>query len=250
MILSFTSAMLASFVAVVFILVAALVLNLTGDAMGNAANWIGIGSYVMVAVLGLWLMIRHIFGIGHRHDHEDAHEAKERRADRALARRHLYADDHEHDHDHTHGHDQTRGAAMPAHAGAEHRHSAHEAHAHPVHSHVAVTPDQLKGSWRESLGVVLAIGLRPCSGALVVLVFALSQGVLWAGIASVFLMGLGTAITVAALATLAMTAKGLARRLSRGKASIATTLVWWGELFGAFLVFAFGILLVVANLWG
>jgi nickel/cobalt exporter len=119
-----------------------------------------------------------------------------------------------------------------------------------VHSHVAVTPDQIKGSWRESLGVVLSIGLRPCSGALVVLVFALSQGVLWAGIASVFLMGLGTAITVAALATLAMTAKGLARRLAGGKASIATRLVWWGELFGAFLVFAFGILLVVANLWG
>jgi nickel/cobalt exporter len=270
MILSFTSAMLASFVAVVFILVAALVLNLTGDAMGNAANWIGIGSYVMVTVLGLWLMIRHIFGIGHHHDHhhEDTHEAKERRADRALARRHLYADDHGHDHDHDHHHPhahppqgalarafetsagQTRRAAMPTHAGAEHRHSAHEAHALPVHSHVAVTPDQIKGSWRESLGVVLSIGLRPCSGALVVLVFALSQGVLWAGIASVFLMGLGTAITVAALATLAMTAKGLARRLAGGKASIATRLVWWGELFGAFLVFAFGILLVVANLWG
>jgi len=139
---------------------------------------------------------------------------------------------------------------MPAYAGAEHLHSAHDAHAHPAHSHVAVTPDQIRGGWRESLGVVLAIGLRPCSGALVVLVFALSQGVLWAGIASVFLMGLGTAITVAALATLAMTAKGLARRLSRGKPGITTKLVWWAELFGAFLVFAFGVLLVVANLWG
>jgi nickel/cobalt exporter len=265
MILSFTSAMLASLVAVLFILVAALVLNLTGDAMGNAANWIGIGSYVMVALLGLWLMIRHVFGFGHHH-HDHGHDASEPRTDRALARRHLYADEHEHhDHDghahgrerHGHGHPAhepavalRRGAALPAYAEAEHRHSAHDAHDHPAHSHVAVTPDQIKGGWREALGVVLAIGLRPCSGALVVLVFALSQGVLWAGIASVFLMGLGTAITVAALATLAMTAKGLARRLSRGKSGIGTVLVWWGELLGAFLVFAFGVLLVVANLWG
>jgi nickel/cobalt exporter len=83
-----------------------------------------------------------------------------------------------------------------------------------------------------------------------VLVFALSQGVLWAGIVSVFLMGLGTAITVAALATIAVTAKGLARRLSRGRGGVGTRLVWWGELLGAVLVFVFGTLLVVANLWG
>ncbi len=98
--------------------------------------------------------------------------------------------------------------------------------------------------------MVLAIGLRPCSGALVVLVFALSQGVLWAGIASVFLMGLGTAITVASLATLAMTAKGLARRLTGGKSRFANGVIWWAELGGAFLVFAFGIVLVLANLYG
>ena len=70
------------------------------------------------------------------------------------------------------------------------------------------------------------------------------------GVASVFLMGLGTSLTVAALATLAMTAKGLARRLSGGRDGAISTLTWWAELFGAFLVFAFGVLLVIANLWG
>jgi ABC-type nickel/cobalt efflux system permease component RcnA len=117
--------------------------------------------------------------------------------------------------------------------------------------HVAVVPAQLRsGGWREALGVVLAVGLRPCSGALVVMVFALSQGVLWAGIAAVFLMGLGTAITVATLATLAMFAKGAARRLSGGRQTIALHLVWWAELCGAFFVFVFGIVLVLANLYG
>ena len=83
-----------------------------------------------------------------------------------------------------------------------------------------------------------------------VLVFALSQGVLWAGVASVFLMGVGTAITVAALATIAMTAKGLAGRLTGGRSRLASTLVWWGQLAAAFAVFALGILLTAANLWG
>lgn len=285
MILSFASSMLASAVAVLFIVVAAMVLNLTGDIMGNAANWIGLGSYAMVALLGLWLIARHLFGLGHRHDPE---AEPDRHLDRLAARRLLYGevDGPEHDghgedrpphagHDHAGGHDHPdapasllarafdsvstapaggpAGAAAAApsgqrHVGHEHAHD-HD-HAHD-HAHVAVLPAQLRrGGWREALGVVLAIGLRPCSGALVVLVFALSQGVLWAGIVAVFLMGLGTALTVAALATLAMTAKGLARRLAGPRTQLAGRLVWWGELAGAGLVFGLGVLLLVANLWG
>ncbi|HVW93047.1 MAG TPA: DUF1007 family protein [Devosia sp.] len=282
MVLSFASSMLASLVAVLFIMVAASVLNLTGDAMGNAANWIGIGSYAMVALLGLWLIVRHVFGLGHRHSHAAAPAGDDRR-DRAQARRLLYGDDEEPEpqhgpaHEHRHASVLERafetsaalvsdgpGLARPAYAyagghgahghdhdhGHEHGHEHGDEHEHE-HSHVAVMPAQLKrGGWREALGVVLAIGLRPCSGALVVLVFALSQGVLWAGILAVFLMGLGTAITVAALATLAVTAKGLARRLSRGGEGWGSRLVWWGELGGACLVFLFGIVLILANLYG
>ena len=111
-----------------------------------------------------------------------------------------------------------------------------------------MTPEATSGSWRELLGVVLAVGLRPCSGALVVLVFALSQGLLVAGIAAVLLMGVGTAITVAALATIAVSAKGLARRVGGVDNPVMGTVVWWVELLGAVAVFAFGILLLVASL--
>ena len=52
------------------------------------------------------------------------------------------------------------------------------------------------------------MGLRPCSGAILVLVFALAQGLFWAGIAATFVMGLGTAITVATIAVLAVSARG------------------------------------------
>jgi nickel/cobalt exporter len=56
---------------------------------------------------------------------------------------------------------------------------------------------------------IVAVGLRPCSGAIIVLVFALAQGLFWIGVASTLLMGIGTAITVAAIATLAVGARGL-----------------------------------------
>ncbi|WDR05098.1 DUF1007 family protein [Devosia rhodophyticola] len=129
-----------------------------------------------------------------------------------------------------------------------HHHRDHEHHEHGdcEHGHV-VTPMAVGGSWREQLGVVLSVGLRPCSGALVVLVFALSQGVLAAGIVAVFLMGAGTAITVAVLATLAVSAKGMAQRIGGVDNAGTAALVWWVELAGAMAVLGFGLLLLVAN---
>ncbi|MCR6673948.1 DUF1007 family protein [Devosia ginsengisoli] len=209
--LSVLSAMLQSLVAVVFVLIAAGILGMTSIAMGDAANWIGIASYALVALLGLWLVARKVFGWG-GHDHGDmAHKA----------------------HEHLHGHD--------------HEHHDHDHHDHDGHVHV-VTPQATGGSLREQLGVVLAVGLRPCSGALVVLVFALSQGLLPAGIAAVFLMGAGTAITVAVLATIAVTAKGLARRVGGADNPVTAAVVWWLELLGAVAVLAFGVLLLIASL--
>lgn len=203
-VLSGLSALMQSLVAIGFVLVLAGILNLTSSALGDAAHWVGVVSYAMVALLGLWLVLRKVFGLGHSHHHD-------------------------HDHDHDHGHDH------------HHDHSGHS-------MHHAVGPGDVHGNWREQLGVVLAVGLRPCSGALVVLVFALSQGLLAAGIAATLLMGLGTAITVAVLATLAVTAKGLAGRIGGADSAVGNTIVWWAELCGALCVLGFGVLLVVASL--
>jgi ABC-type nickel/cobalt efflux system permease component RcnA len=111
-----------------------------------------------------------------------------------------------------------------------------------------VTPTQASGSWREQLGVVLAVGLRPCSGALVVLAFALSQGLLAAGIVAVLLMGLGTAITTGALGALAVGAKSVARRLAGADNAVTVRLLWGVELLAAFGVLAFGVVLLLASL--
>lgn len=224
-VLSFISAMIQSVVAVAFVLIAAGILGMTSMAMSDAANWVTIISYAMVIVLGLWLIARKIFGLGHSHAHHQAPSEDMRH----LARSHLHGhDDHHHHHGHDHG---------------------HHAEAHDHHEHLHIVPaSATTGSLREQFGVVLAVGLRPCSGALVVLVFALSQGVLAAGIAAVFLMGLGTAITVGILATLAVTAKGLARRLGGVDNPVTGSIVWWAELLGAFAVLLFGVLLLIASL--
>ena len=46
----------------------------------------------------------------------------------------------------------------------------------------------------------MSMGMRPCTGAVLVLVFSLSQGIFLAGVVSTFAMGIGTGITVALLA--------------------------------------------------
>lgn len=96
--------------------------------------------------------------------------------------------------------------------------------------------------------IILAIGLRPCSGALIVLVFALSQGMVLAGIASTFAMALGTGITVALLALLAVGAKGLAARLA-GSEGVWPDRIHRGiEILAALLVLVIGGTLLIANL--
>ena len=64
--------------------------------------------------------------------------------------------------------------------------------------------------WKSAALTTLAAGARPCSGAILVLVFALAQGIFSAGIFAVLAMSLGTAITTAALASTAVFAKNTA----------------------------------------
>ncbi len=252
--LSFAAALMQSLVAVLFVGVAAVILDLSSMAMGNAVSWIEKASYGLVALLGLWLIARKLFGWGHSHAHDHGPDLT------TKAHQHLHADEPRHAL--LAKRDQGfafRPAMQPAgapaldafgrvpgdaHYGHDHGDGADQ-HDHG-HQHV-VTADQTGGDWREQLGVVLGVGLRPCSGALVVLVFAYSQGILAAGIAAVFLMGLGTAITVSSLAVLAVGAKGFATRYLGRDGRLGGRLVWWAELAGAVVVFLFGAVLLLAS---
>jgi len=62
-------------------------------------------------------------------------------------------------------------------------------------------------SWRDAALLVGAIGIRPCTGALFLLVLTFSMGIGAAGIAGTFAMGLGTATVTIAVAVLAVLAR-------------------------------------------
>jgi len=125
-------------------------------------------------------------------------------------------------------------------------HHAHHHHHHDASCNHGLEPAQLAGpgGWRRGLSAIVAVGLRPCSGAILVLIFALAQGIFWAGIGATFLMGLGTAVTVAVIATVAVGARGFAGRIVRGRSGWGMLALRGIEVAAAALIVAFGALLL------
>jgi nickel/cobalt transporter (NicO) family protein len=76
---------------------------------------------------------------------------------------------------------------------------------------------------RDLVLTAIGAGLRPCTGAIILLVFALTQGLFWAGALSVGVMAMGTAIGTSLFAALAVKSKVLALRLASGR-------VGWGRI--------------------
>ena len=230
-VLSFASALMQALVAVVIVGICAWLLNASAKTMCGAEKAIEIASYALIAAFGARLVWTKGGGFIR------ALQASQPVPALALAGHHDHAG-HGHDHD---NHDHSHSHAHAAHHDPGHVHDEHCGHSH------GPAPGQLAGpgGWRRGLSAIFAVGVRPCSGAILVLVFALAQGMFWAGIAATFVMGLGTAITVAAIAVIAVSAKDLARRLSAGREG-GGALVMRGVEFGAaglVLLFGVGLLL-------
>ena len=232
--LSFASALMQSLVAILIVGISAWVLNATAKTMCRAEGAVEIASYALIAAFGLRLVwvkggafiralqttqpVPAIAGVPHVHHHHEIHD-------------HHDHDHHHHDH---HGHDH-------AHAHHHHGHD-HVLDEHCGHSH-GPTPSELAGpgGWRRGFAAILTVGIRPCSGAILVLVFALAQGLFWAGVAATFLMGLGTAITVAAIAVVAVSAKDIAARFSAGRDGGGALFMRGIEFGAAGVVLLFGV---------
>ncbi|MGY3484347.1 nickel/cobalt exporter [Bradyrhizobium sp. USDA 4011] len=241
-ILSFASALMQSLVAVVIVGAGAWILNVTARSMCGAERVIEIASYGFIAVFGArlawtkgWALIRVL-----RVSRVSTVTAAPAFA-YASSERYNAAE---------HGRTETRflHAAMPADERYSHEQDdrpTRQLHIHDEHcghSH-GPQPGDLAGpgGWGRGVGALLTVGMRPCSGALLVLVFALAQGLFWAGIAATFVMGLGTAITVATIAIISVYAKSVAVRLMTRR-NAGSALVSGGlEFAAAGLVLLFGV---------
>jgi len=103
-------------------------------------------------------------------------------------------------------------------------------------------------SWRAAAGTIVAAGLRPCSGALLVLVFSAAQGILYAGVTATLAMAAGTAITTGALACLAVHAKMFAQRLTMTRGTRGMLALRGLELSAALAVLLLGLGLLGGSL--
>ncbi len=117
------------------------------------------------------------------------------------------------------------------------------------HAHLP-PPEELSRltRWRDMAGVAIAAGIRPCAGALIVLVFALSHGLFAAGIAATFAMALGTALTTSAIAALAVFFKAMALRIAGGRGASGAIAIAGLELLAAAFVLVLGVSLLY-GLW-
>ncbi|MCO6186881.1 nickel/cobalt transporter [Rhizobium sp. L1K21] len=245
-VISFISALAQGATAILVVGAAFLVLRGTSISLTNATNALEMASYALVALFGAWLLYKKLKSLfaakpvvalefAHAHAHHDHGHSHSHH-------------DHDHHHTHSHAHDHAHAHAH-VHVHAHHHHGPGEVCETCGHAHMP-PPETLGAktfSIREAFSAVFAVGLRPCSGALIVLTFSLLNGLYLGGVLSVLAMSIGTAITVSVLAIMAVSAKGLAVRMA-GEGSKAVIIGNAIEILGALLVMLMGIILLLAAL--
>jgi nickel/cobalt transporter (NicO) family protein len=243
-VLSFASAGIQSIVAIVVVAIAAVLLGATATSIGLTVHLVEIVSYGLVTLIGLRLL--YVKGRGFliacrelRWVHAPLVAVASAHSGKTLQL------------------PGQRVAAMPM-RGGQCQSEGCTSHVHGVHclehdyhgsawGHAhGPEPAELAGAggWRRGLSAVVAVGLRPCSGAIIVLIFALAQNLFWTGVGATLIMGLGTAATVAAIATVAVSARQAASRVVGARAGLGMLAMRGIEVGAASLIVAFGVLLL------
>lgn len=161
-------------VAVALVYAGVLALGWTRERMvGVAEGALAMASWAAIAAIGLWLVWRGARGVWHG------------------VRLEQVAQDGGHGHDHDHHHD--------------HHHHDHGAECGCGHAHGPTVEEvaQLTG-WRDTAALIASVAVRPCSGALFLLILTFQLGIGAAGVAGAFAMGLGVAVVTIGVAVLAV----------------------------------------------
>ncbi len=213
------AAALQTLVAITLVTLLSLIIRVTAPTMRNTTQIVEMISYLAIAIVGFALLWEKasglafvIGGAGHNADHDD---------------------DHIHHHDHHH----------------DHTHHRHDHNAHHGHTHAPISPRSagLKGM----MSAVVAAGIRPCSGSILILVFALSQNLYGIGILAAVAIGTGTAITTSGLAVFAILAKTAALKIVKAHSNEKAILVVNGlEVLAAAFVFTLGASLIITTFTG
>lgn len=136
----------------------------------------------------------------------------------------------------------------------EHDH-VHSADCGCGHQHVA-DPQAINqaSTLREYIGIIVTIGIRPCTGAIMVLLFANIVGMYWMGVISALAMAGGTALTTSIIGIMTLTGKKIVNRyLTAGnnKSSQSVKLAgYYAQLVGGVLLMLIGMLLLGGNASG
>ena len=249
-VLSFVSAGIQSIVAIVVVAIAAVLLGATAKAIGLTVHLVEITSYGLVILIGLRLLYvkgrRFLIALQELAFRQapDLVFAAAPAAKSSNAATLRFSEPRP-------GAIAMRGGQCQVDGCTAHAHGfrCHDDHDHHEsawgHAH-GPEPAMLAGAggWRRGLPAVIAVGLRPCSGAIIVLIFALAQDLFWTGVGATLIMGLGTAATVAAIATVAVSARDVAGRLAKTRAGPGMLAMRAIEVGAAALIVAFGILLL------
>ncbi|MDB4837825.1 nickel/cobalt transporter [Marinomonas sp.] len=203
--LSFLCAGIQAVMAICVIVVLSQVFSLAGKAM-QISRFFEIASFAAVGLIGLWMLVRLLKGQSScGHDH---------------------LNNHVHNDQHTH---------QGEHSGCSHSHHAcHHTH-HDPEQHDKQLQDDKRVARQSIWAMVAAVGIRPCTGAVLVLLFSITTGIFWWGVAATFAMALGTAITVASLAAVSVFIRDAGFTLSEKNAIWRQRL---SRLFGFIAAFA------------
>lgn len=222
---AFMSAIVQALTAIVIVSALFLVVASVGTAAKDVAGFLETASYALIAAMGaylLWTGIKPMLTVSRPIAFATVPDQK-------LMTPHSNSDYHFKiviPHSHDHGADCDCG-----------------------HTHVPAARDLTASlTWSKAFSLAFAVGIRPCTGALLVLIFANTIGIYWAGVASTFAMALGTFITVSVVATVAVYSKKLAEMLAARDTRWLDWMTTGLRVAGGAGILLFGIILALGSL--
>jgi nickel/cobalt exporter len=116
---------------------------------------------------------------------------------------------------------------------------------HGFHSH-SDTKKEGTGSL-SFLPVALSIGIIPCPGAVILILFTINIGILKTGVWLALVMALGMMVTISAVGILTSFGKDLLSRTLRGK-HLSGLFQQWVQRAGGFLIMIVGVFILLGNI--